>query len=118
MRSHARFLSHWPALLLLVLLTGALFAGCSKGSDDAVKKDVATLKDQPGDDVVSVGGAGLASTLIKLDLIDEYRLYIHPIVIGRGKPLFQPSDSKMPLQLAGTRTFGNGVVLLRYGRPV
>ena len=44
------------------------------------------------------------------------RLYVHPIVIGQGKPLFQPSDTKINLRLAETRTFGNGVVLLRYER--
>ena len=48
------------------------------------------------------------------DLIDEYHLYVHPILIGRGKPLFQASDAKINLGLAEIRTFGNGVVLLRY----
>ena len=51
------------------------------------------------------------------DLIDEYRLYVHPIVIGDGKPLFQASDGRIILRLAETRTFGNGVVLLRYLAP-
>jgi dihydrofolate reductase len=51
------------------------------------------------------------------DLIDEYRLYVHPVVIGRGKPLFPASDTQTHLRLAETRAFGNGVVLLRYQRP-
>jgi dihydrofolate reductase len=51
------------------------------------------------------------------DLIDEYRLYVHPVVIGRGKPLFPTSDARTDLRLAETRAFGNGVVLLRYQRP-
>ena len=53
---------------------------------------------------------------MRLGLIDEYRLYVHPVPIGRGKPLFPPSDARTPLRLAETRTFGNGVVLLRYER--
>lgn len=54
---------------------------------------------------------------MRQDLIDEYRLYVHPVVIGRGKPLFPESKTKVDLRLAETRTFGNGVVLLRYQRP-
>lgn len=50
------------------------------------------------------------------DLIDEYRLYVHPVVIGQGKRLFEASDITIDLRLAETRTFGNGVVLLRYRR--
>jgi len=64
-----------------------------------------------------LGGADLAAAFMRHDLIDEYRLYVHPVVIGRGKRLFKASDIKIDLQLAETRTFGNGVVLLRYQRP-
>ena len=84
---------------------------------DVVPEEIRQLKARTRGDLV-LGGADLAASFRRHDLIDEYRLYVHPIVIGRGKPLFRPSDSKMPLQLAGTRKFGNGVVLLRYGRPV
>jgi dihydrofolate reductase len=49
-------------------------------------------------------------------LIDEFRIYVHPVVIGKGKPLFHPSSARTNLRLAETRTFGNGVVLLRYER--
>lgn len=83
---------------------------------DLVTEDILALKAQPGGDLV-VGGADLAASFIRHDLIDEYRLYVHPIVIGQGKPLFRQSDSKIPLELAETRTFGNGVVLLRYRNP-
>ena len=83
---------------------------------DVVPQEVMELKAQPGGDL-ALGGADLAASFMRHDLIDEYRLYIHPIVIGRGKPLFRPSDTKIELRLAETRTFGNGVVLLRYQRP-
>lgn len=49
------------------------------------------------------------------DLIDQYRLYVHPVIIGKGEPL--ASDTRTKLGLLETRTFGNGVVLLRYERP-
>jgi dihydrofolate reductase len=81
-----------------------------------VAEEVMALKAAPGGDLV-VGGADLAAAFMRHDLIDEYRLYVHPIVIGRGKPMFKPSNAKIELRLAETRTFGNGVVLLRYERP-
>jgi dihydrofolate reductase len=82
---------------------------------DVVAEEVMELKAQPGGDLV-LGGADLAAAFMRLDLIDEYRVYVHPILIGQGKPMFQRSDSRTSLQLAETRTFGNGVVLLRYAR--
>jgi riboflavin biosynthesis pyrimidine reductase len=63
-----------------------------------------------------LGGSDLAAEFLRHDLIDEFRVYVHPLVIGRGKPMFRPSDAKVPLRLVETRTFGNGVVLLRYER--
>ncbi len=83
---------------------------------EVVVDDVQQLKAQPGGDL-ALGGADLAESFRQLDLIDEYRLYVHPIVLGQGKPLFRPSDQQVNLQLVETRTFGNGVVLLRYRRP-
>jgi len=83
---------------------------------DLLPEKIMELKAAPGGDL-ALGGADLAAAFMRHDLIDEYRLYVHPVVIGRGKPLFQPSDAKISLRLAGTRTFGNGVVLLRYQRP-
>ncbi len=47
-------------------------------------------------------------------LVDEIHLCVHPVLIGRGKPLFPDTDALTPLRLIESRTFGNGVVLLRY----
>jgi dihydrofolate reductase len=73
------------------------------------------LKAQPGGDLV-LGGANVAETFIRLDLIDEYRLYVHPVLIGRGHRAFPSYATDIRLRLAGTRTFASGVVLLRYQR--
>jgi dihydrofolate reductase len=83
---------------------------------ELVPAEIRKLKAQPGGDMV-LGGADLAAAFMQHDLIDEFRLYVHPIVIGRGRPLFQPSDARIGLRPVETRTFGNGVVLLRYQRP-
>jgi dihydrofolate reductase len=82
---------------------------------DVVAEEVMELKARPRGDL-ALGGTDLAAAFMGHDLIDEFRLYVHPIVIGRGKPLFRPSDKKIDLRLVETRTFGNGVVLLRYQR--
>jgi dihydrofolate reductase len=80
---------------------------------DVVVDEVRALKAQPGGDL-SLGGADLAATFMRYDLIDEYVIYVHPVVIGRGKPLFQ--GATMDLRLIESRAFGNGVVLVRYER--
>jgi len=79
-------------------------------------EEIAALRARPGGDLV-VGGADLATEFAKHDLIDEYRLFVNPIILGRGKPLFPELEVRRPLRLAGTRAFGNGVVLLTYQRP-
>ena len=83
---------------------------------EVVPEQIMELKAQPGGDL-ALGGADLAATFLREDLVDELRLYVHPVVIGRGTPLFKPSDARIDLRLVDTRTFGNGVVLLGYERP-
>jgi dihydrofolate reductase len=83
---------------------------------EVVPEEVERLKAEPGGDLM-LGGADLAATFMRHDLIDEYRIYVHPVVIGRGRPMFPPSEEKLVLRLTEARSFGNGVVLLRYERP-
>jgi dihydrofolate reductase len=82
---------------------------------DGVAEEVAKLKEQPGKDL-SVGGAGLASTCMKLGLIDECRLFVSPVVLGGGTPYFPPLDERINLELVETRTFGSRVIYVRYQR--
>jgi len=87
----------------------------SAGRPRAWRGEVEELKLRARGDLV-VGGGDLGADFMGQDLIDEVRIYIHPIRIGEGKRLFPPSEEKVPLRLSETRTFGNGVVLLRYER--
>jgi dihydrofolate reductase len=80
---------------------------------DDVGGEIAKLKAQPGRDL-SVGGANLAATCIALGLVDEYRLIIHPAVLGRGKPFWPALPKPIRLRLLETRTFRTGVLSLRY----
>ena len=82
---------------------------------EVVPDEIRALKAEPGGDLV-LGGADLMTAFLRHDLIDEFRIYVHPVVLGRGRPLFPELDTKLDLRLAETRPFGNGVVLLRYER--
>jgi dihydrofolate reductase len=64
--------------------------------------------------VMSVSGATLAGAFMRLGLIDEYRLYVHPILLGSGKPMFPALHVPIHLKLVETQTFPSGVILLRY----
>jgi dihydrofolate reductase len=81
-----------------------------------VADEVARLKEEPGGDL-AVGGAGLAAELIERNLIDDYRLFVSPVILGAGTPYFPASEQRIGLELLETRTFGGGVVYLRYARP-
>ena len=82
---------------------------------DGVGEEVARLKAEPGDDL-AVGGAGLASSLAELGLIDEYRVFVSPVIVGGGTPFFPGGLGQIDLELVETRTFGSRVVYLRYRR--
>jgi dihydrofolate reductase len=106
----------WQALPKIVLSTTLeRVEGNARLATDGIAEEVARLKEQPGKDV-AVGGAGLASTFSKLGLVDEYRLFVRPVVLGGGTPFFPPLDERIELELVETRTFGSRVVYLRYGR--
>ena len=81
--------------------------------DDAVA-EVTRLKAQAGFDM-DVGGPTLASTLVRAGLVDEYRVFVHPVILGAGTPFFPALDERIGLTLLETRIFGSGVVFLRYG---
>jgi dihydrofolate reductase len=89
--------------------------GNARLATDGVADVVARLKEEPGKDV-AVGGAGLASSLIELDLIDEYRLFVSPVVLGGGTPYFPPLEERIELELVETQTFGSRVLYVRYRR--
>lgn len=76
--------------------------------------EVRALKEQPGADLV-LGGADLADEFLRQGLLDGMRLYVHPVLVGRGTRLFRDGVAGS-FELGETRTFSNGVVMLHYGR--
>lgn len=89
---------------------------------EVVPEEVEALKARPGRDI-GLGGAELAATFLRHRLVDEFRIYVHPVLVGRGVRLFPDDFVAESLSLLESHTFGNGVVLLRYelddvsGRP-
>ena len=81
---------------------------------DQIAEEIASLKQQPGRDLMIFGSPRLTHTFMHLGLIDEYRLFLNPIVLGGGIPLFQDIKSWTKLQLLETKTFKAGVVGLHY----
>jgi dihydrofolate reductase len=79
-----------------------------------VAEEVAKLKQRPGGDIVIHGSAQLVQALLEDDLIDEYRLMVFPIVLGRGKRLFRDTGKATTLKLVDSKTVGAGVLILTY----
>ena len=84
-------------------------------SGDLVE-EVTRLKQQAGDDLLVIGSGDLAQTLIRSDLVDEYRIMIHPLVLGSGARLFRDGNEKRTLTLVGSRPTSTGVLIVTY-RP-
>jgi dihydrofolate reductase len=89
--------------------------GNARLATEGVADEVARLKQQPGKDI-AVGGAGLASSCIELGLVDEFRLFVSPVVVGGGTPFFPVLTQRIDLELVEMQTFGSRVVYLRYRR--
>jgi dihydrofolate reductase len=108
------FAGIWKRLPKIVFSTTLeSVVGNARLAAGGVAEEVATLKEQPGKDL-AVGGAGLASSAIELGLVDEYRLFVSPVVLGGGTPYFPALEERIDLELIETRTFGSRVVYLRY----
>jgi dihydrofolate reductase len=89
--------------------------GNARLATEGLADEVAKLKEQPGKDL-AVGGAGLASSCIELGLVDDYRPFVSPVVLGAGTPYFPALEDRIDLELVETRTFASRVVYLRYRR--
>jgi dihydrofolate reductase len=79
-----------------------------------VAEEVAKLKRQPGKDIGIVGSGTLVRSLLRDGLLDELTLMVHPIVVGRGKHLFDDGGDRKALKLVDLKTFGTGVLYLTY----
>jgi len=79
-----------------------------------VPGEVARLREQPGQPILLMGSSALAQSLMAHGLVDEYQLWVHPVVLGGGKKLFRDGGPAISLRLAGSTTTAGGLVILSY----
>jgi dihydrofolate reductase len=79
-----------------------------------IEEEVNRIKNEPGKDIWLFGGASLSSSLLNYNLVDEIILAVHPILLGKGKPLVTDIKSRIPLALTGSKVYSSGLVMLNY----
>ncbi|HET9344912.1 MAG TPA: dihydrofolate reductase family protein [Candidatus Limnocylindrales bacterium] len=109
----------WAALwnpLPKVVFSTTLSAvqGNARLASGGVGEEIERLRAEPGDGEIAIGGATLAAEAAALDLIDEYRAVVYPVLVGGGTPFFPQRERRVDLELVETRTFDSRVVYLRY----
>jgi dihydrofolate reductase len=110
------FAEIWQALPKVVFSTTLeSVEGNARLARDSVPEEVRGLKERVDADL-EVGGATLAADCIELDLVDEYRIFVYPVIVGGGKPFFPSTHTSLELELVETRSFASRVAYLRYHR--
>jgi dihydrofolate reductase len=105
----------WKALPKVVFSrTLTAVQGNARLASGGVAKEVERLRAEPGDSDIAIGGAALAAEAAAADLIDEYHARIYPVLVGGGTAFFHQHPNRVDLELVETRTFGSGVIFLRY----
>ncbi len=109
----------WAALwnpLSKVVFSTTLSAveGNARLASDGLAEEVERLRGEPGEGDIAIGGASLAVQAAALDLIDEYRPWVYPVLVGGGIPFFARAERRVNLELVDTRTFPSRVIALRY----
>ena len=110
---HARWVHEVPKIVFSTTLPSADWKNTTLLRDNVVE-EINKLKQQPGQDLVVFGSPGLAKSLMNLGLVDEYKLTLHPIILGEGISLFDGNTQRSELKLLASKTLGSGVVTLHY----
>ena len=111
------FAGIWRALAKIVFSTtlSEVEGSNTRLATGSVVEEVERLRSEPGEDI-GVGGATLAATLVEHDLVDEYRVFTYPVIVGGGTPYFPSDEARKDLELVETRTFSSRVLYARYRR--
>jgi dihydrofolate reductase len=105
----------WNPLPKVVFSTTlSAVAGNARLLAGGLAEEIERLRAEPGDGDIAIGGATLATEAQTLGLIDEYRPFLYPVLVGGGIPFFARADQRSDLELVESRAFGSSVVYLRY----
>ena len=112
----------WAALwkpLPKVVFSTTLSAvrGSARLASGGLAGEIERLRAKPGEGDIAIGGATLAAEAASLGLVDEYRIMVHPVLVGGGVPYFPQAERRVDLELVESRTFSSKVVYLRYRVP-
>ena len=88
--------------------------GNARLASGGLAEEVERLRAEPGEGNIAIGGPTLAAEAAALDLIDEYRAKVYPVLVGGGIPFFPQSERRVDLELVESRTFNSGIVYLRH----
>jgi dihydrofolate reductase len=98
-----------PKVVFSRTLDEATWAGSSIARGD-LADEIATLRRQPGGEIIAWGGANFAQSLSRAGLVDEYVLVVQPVAFGNGLPLFADLPGALRLELIGAKTFGSTIL--------
>jgi dihydrofolate reductase len=112
-REFARIWQALPKVVFSTTLTAV--EGNARLATGGPADEIARLKGET-DEEIGIGGAGLAAAFVELDLVDEYHLFVFPVILGGGTPLFPPLRQRHELELVDTRAFASRIVHSRYRR--
>ena len=105
----------WKPLPKVVFSTTlSAVQGNARLASGGLADEIERLRAEPGEGDIAIGGATLAAQAAALDLIDEYRARVHPVLVGGGIPFFPQRERRVDLELVETRTFSSRVIYLRY----
>jgi dihydrofolate reductase len=109
------FAALWQALPKVVLSrTLTAVQGNTRLASGGLAEEIEQLRADPGPGDIAIGGATLLAEAAALDLVDEYRPRVYPVLVGGGIPLFPQGGRRVDLALVETRTYGSRIVCLRY----
>lgn len=107
--------SNWKSLSKVVFSTTlSEVEGNARLAKGSLVEEIERLRAEPGDGDIAIGGATLAGEAAELGLVDEFRAIVYPVLVGGGIPFHPQRERRLDLELIESRTFGSGVVCLRY----